>query len=170
MIVTAEDREPDSPAALADRLRGLGVDWHDDDVRTALVRIATALGDDARAEGEAAGMLTALASRTGPNRVRSITRLLSAVDDEQLLAMREAPARVRTTAASRRVTLADSERAARAAQRLTDHALGPAARAEARRTLPPGSTAAHVDLEAAQLLGDAAWCLDQRDNRLGRAS
>ncbi len=89
MIVTPEDRQPDSDEALADRLRGRGVSWPDSDVRSALGRLVELLGGGAGAHGLAAGVLTALASRRWPRPICSLGAYLGRLDDDQLLGLRE---------------------------------------------------------------------------------
>lgn len=87
MIVVPEDREPQSPAALADRLRAHGVTWSDGDVRTGQLRLAGLLGGDTRADGLAAAVLDAWATRR-PKPVGSLVNYLSVFSDEQLMTER----------------------------------------------------------------------------------
>lgn len=84
MIVVPEDREPSTPAALADRLRGAGARWSDADVRTAQVRLVALFGDDTQADGLASAVLTEWATRSR-RPVEYLTRFLSYLSDAELL-------------------------------------------------------------------------------------
>lgn len=85
MIIVPEDRQPDSDASTADRLRGLGVQWSDGEVHTAMVRVTDLLGGGAAAHGQARALLDRLAGRSTP--VRSLTAYLGKLTDEQLVAL-----------------------------------------------------------------------------------
>ena len=84
MIVTAEDREPSTPAPLSPTgSAATSSSWSDADVRTAHLRLFAVLGSDAHADGLATAVLTAWATRRKP--VQYLTGYLASLDDHQLL-------------------------------------------------------------------------------------
>jgi hypothetical protein len=81
MIFTTEDRKPDSNENLADRLRGLGVDWTDYEVGEAVRRLTKVFGADAASLTPAVAVLTSLATRH-PRPVERIGAYLAKIASE----------------------------------------------------------------------------------------
>ncbi len=83
MLVNPEDRQPQSPAAVADRLRNShGVQWSDRHVKDALDRLTRVLGGDKAAAGKARSVLAHLAQRRAP--IKSLPAWLGAFSDDKL--------------------------------------------------------------------------------------
>ncbi len=83
MLVNPEDRQPQSPAAVADRLRNShGVQWSDRHVKDALDRLTRIFGGDEDAEGKARAGLAHLAQRSKP--IASLPAWLLKLSDDEL--------------------------------------------------------------------------------------
>ncbi len=83
MLVNPEDREPQSSAAIADRLRNShDVQWSDLHVKDALDRLTRIFGGDEDAAGKARSGLAHLAQRSKP--IKSLPAWLSRLSDDEL--------------------------------------------------------------------------------------